>query len=319
MLYAESGRSRRFVGCLKRGKLLEALLEFCREHDITAGTIRAHGVLSDVELANYDPASGEYLSSFEAEECVDLVALTGTISTLGPETIVSASAQLAYALHGQCSVVGGQLRSGYIHYVEFVVDTFDDVKLERGLDPKLGFPAIKSIDRDESAAPAPKVDERVAPSRPAAQPEPQKEEVAPRTFAPTEPSAPPTKPQPEPVPKREPEPKVEPLPPRMEVPPAPKAPRASAADWAAAAAEAKSIVEDIDDDDDDDDVELQSGDILLHPRLGECTVVRVDDDVAAYIRLPQSRKISKLALTLVDLKLAGERNGKRLIKVSPAG
>ena len=64
------------------------------------------------------------------------------------------------------------------------------------------------------------------------------------------------------------------------------------------------------------EVDLTPGDIIIHPRFGECKVVKVEDDTAAWIRMPESKRISKLALTMVKLERVGERGSAKVFRFS---
>ena len=63
-----------------------------------------------------------------------------------------------------------------------------------------------------------------------------------------------------------------------------------------------------------DDPILKAGDILDHPKLGECRVIKVEDDDYAHIRLSRGQ-IRKLALEIVELRFDGQRDGKNVFKV----
>lgn len=74
----------------------------------------------------------------------------------------------------------------------------------------------------------------------------------------------------------------------------------------------KSTLSPADDEEwDDDDLEVEVGDILQHPALGECTVTRVIDDDAVFIRVGRKRP-RKFALRMFDKELVEERDGKNV-------
>jgi predicted DNA-binding protein with PD1-like motif len=321
MLYGNSTVARRVVGRLNVDDALpDSLVDLCREANIRAGWLRGQGILDRVELAQFKPEKGEFVTTFRSDEAVELLSLSGNVSTMGPELVINAYALVAYAAHGQNHVVGGQLKRARAHAVEFVIDVFEDLDLQRGLDPVTGLPLWKSI----VERPGVKAREASAPAKPATAPpsdRPVQSERAPseahppsrvfsgrdsgRTRAADRPprSAAADKPPVRPQAARETEP-------------------ASADAWRQAAKRSEELVRRSRTrletaDFELDDVELEKGDILLHPKLGECTVVRVEDDQAAYIRLPGSRRVSKLALTVVRLERVEDRaDGKRVYKVT---
>lgn len=308
MSYVESFSGHRVVGRLERGaKLPDALEEVCREAGLSAAIVRAEGVLSHVELACFDIESGEYVSCFEADGGFELVALQGNLSMMGSTRILNAHAMLAYNEHGQCRTTGGQLRAATVYSVEFVIEGLDDVVLERSMDAAIQLPVLSRL-------------ESVAPTAATSEPQPQDPVAAPQhepVVAETKPSRATAKETSKPTRPTAPE---MPQPPRREKAPhtpAPKAARASANAWKAAAQRAEEILE-RDETGDEEAIELSPGDILLHPRLGECTVVRVEDESAAYIRLPQTRRISKLALDLVRLEFVETKGRNAVYKVEAA-
>ncbi len=305
MSHVESRQSRKLIGRIEKAdQLPEAFLTLCAEVGADLAVFRAHGTISAVELAVFDVAAGDYVTSFKAEGRFELVNLQGNVSKMGPTPVANAHATIAYVENGQSRVVAGQLRSATSFAVEFVLDTFDDVIVERGMDSETGLPLWTTMMGDETEA--------SPPTTPKA------------TKAPAAPKKPPATPKPkaEAPPRKATRPAV-PMPPELETDSklevADKPKPASKSEWAAAAAKAKNIVESVEEDIDEEPVDLKPGDILLHPRLGDCRVVKVEDEAAVYIRLPKTRRVSKLALHLVRLELVDERKGANVYKVTPRG
>ena len=227
---------------------------------------------------------------------------------LGPTCIINAYVLVAFNSHGHNGVVGGQLRSARVFNVEYVIDVFEDLAMERALDPVTKLPILNKI---ETTVPEPEV---AKPKRPEPVVQLKKTPVEFKRV-PTIESSPPRPSNQPPAEQPEVEPKVDKAP-KAKPPMKPAQPAASKAEWVKAAQRAEKAEEESGFATDDYTiVELEPGDILLHPRLGECEVVRVEDDVAAHIRLPHSRRISKLALTVVRLEPAGERDGAQVYRV----
>lgn len=310
MPFSNSRVSHRIIGRFEKDERLpDALVRLCKSAEIRAGRIQAHGIVSKVELGQYREASSEYEQTFTSSGMSELVSLTGNISMLGRTCIINAYVLVAFNSHGHNGVVGGQLRSAIVFNVEYVIDVFDDLTMERALDPVTKLPILTRIELSEP-------EEEVA--KPTSPPPVVQVKKTPPEFkrvATTEAKSP--RSVNDQAPEEEPEVKTHTEnAPKEEPPKKPAQPAASKADWLKAAQRAKKSPEESGFATDDYPIiDLEPGDILLHPRLGECEVVSVEDDVAAHIRLPHSRRISKLALTVVRLEPAGERNGARVYRV----
>ena len=302
MPYVESTRGRRIIGRMDHGdSITDVLLDACSKAGVSAGMIRMQGILSAVELAVFDSDNGEYVPSFSANGDLELISVQGNISLMGPKAILNTHVTIAYMEHGQNRVVGGQLRAATAYSVEYVIEAFDDVTIERTMDPDTKLPTWNRLEAVEQAEqPAKTSPMRVAESGEPTKPlKPQQNKQTIEASATMDRTAPKTK-------------------------PAMKRPTVD--DWKAAADKAQEKLErprsrpsSIEESGDFEIIELVPGDTLLHPRLGECKVVRVEDDVAAYIRLPKSRRISKLALDLVRLEWVELRDKNNVYKVHAAG
>jgi predicted DNA-binding protein with PD1-like motif len=60
---------------------------------------------------------------------------------------------------------------------------------------------------------------------------------------------------------------------------------------------------------------IESGDILNHPKLGRCHVMKVEDDKYLHIRLPKG-KIRKLSRAIVDIEFVEEQNGTNIFEAN---
>ena len=77
-----------YVLSLRRGEeLVEAIREFCKEYRIDTAFFQAIGAANEVELAWYDLAAKQYVTTFFKED-MELVSLTGNVSTMGNELVV---------------------------------------------------------------------------------------------------------------------------------------------------------------------------------------------------------------------------------------
>jgi predicted DNA-binding protein with PD1-like motif len=58
---------------------------------------------------------------------------------------------------------------------------------------------------------------------------------------------------------------------------------------------------------------IESGDILQHPKLGRCHVMKVEEGQYLHIRLPKG-KIRKLSLSIVDIQFIEDQNGTQIFE-----
>lgn len=139
MKYAISSGARHLVGRLDRGDktddFIEALEEVCNKEHIRAGFFSAVGALSSAELQLYAAETRDYTTCFEVRHdprhALEVVSLTGHISSVGSRSIVRAHASLAYlSLGGQVHVVGGLLRRSRVLMCEYCITFFQDVQMQ---------------------------------------------------------------------------------------------------------------------------------------------------------------------------------------------
>lgn len=289
------------MGRIEQGEdLVETLTDLCREHDVHAGQIQAIGALSHAEIARFDSKAGDYTTVFSGEGDFDLISLSGNVSRLGEQVVLRLESLLSTMGPAGPQVLSGQLRAGRAASVEFVLEIFEDLAMERRLDPDTGRLDVRSIRRTAAPEPVQK-----APATPAA-------------AAPVKKEKPAQKPAPEPPEQEE----------RNE----PEKPIAGKGmSWKDAVGEStevasgkrptksstqaakKASAEDIYADVNFEDPLLEAGDVLEHPKLGSCRVIKVEDGDFAHVRLPRGR-IRKLSLEIVDVEFDREEDGRRVFK-----
>ena len=266
MIYQESTQTRRIVGRLDEGDdCVEALSDFCKEHDIDAAEVRAVGRLDAIEVVRYQADAEEYRPVFEGEGDFDLLNLSGNVSRLGDEIVLRLEVMISAQGPVAPQVITGQLRSARAVEFEFVMDVFEDLELQRKLDRQTGVLALNAIKKTEQA-PAP---------QPAKTPEPT-ERTSPTAGAESTP---------------------EPAGQTPDEPAASSSMEGQSMSWGDAAEASKEKsgadkkaakstgkkngqkkdVESIYGDMDLHGPELDSGDILEHPKLGRCHVMKVED------------------------------------------
>ncbi|QDG51979.1 DNA-binding protein [Persicimonas caeni] len=314
MIFQETTRTRRLLGRIEPGEdLVETLTDLCREHDVHAGQIQAIGALSQAEIARFDAEKGDYTTVFAGEGNFDLISLSGNVSRLGDQVVLRLESLMSVMGPAGPQVLSGQLRAGKAASVEFVLEIFEDLAMERRLDPDSGRLDVRSIRRTQEAKPAPKTPE--APAEPA----------APTPAKPAREEKPVAKPAEKPAREEKPAEKPAAKEPEPQKPIAGKG-----MSWKDAAGESSEVAsgktpsrrskpaettsaEDIYGDIDFEEPLLEPGDILEHPKLGSCRVIKVEEGDFAHVRLPRGR-IRKLSLEIVDVEFDREENGRRVFK-----
>lgn len=282
MLFQESTRVRRIVGRLEEGEeIVEALTDLCREHEVKAAEIRAIGDLSSVEIARFDADNKKYVTEFEGEGSFQIVSLNGNVSMLGDEPALRLETLVSVEGPVGTQVLSGQLRSGVARSCEFVLEIFEDLAMERRLDSETGLLSLKTIRRtQEKAKPAPAAEPATEPAAEQQADEPIEGKGMSWKDAVAEAEEP-----------------------AEEGPSAGK--KAGDSEQRTAA--------DIYGDLSFDDELMEPGDILEHPKLGRCRIMKVEDGEYAHVRLPRG-KIRKLSLEIVDVELEGEEDGRKIFK-----
>lgn len=322
MKYAISSGARHLIGRLdkndKTDDFIEALEEVCNKEHIRAGFFTAVGAMSSAELQLYAAETRDYTTRFEVRHdprnALEVVSLTGHISAVGTRAIVRAHASLAYlSVGGQLHTVGGLLRRSRVLMCEYCITFFHDVQMQckrvQGTDvPMIDFnPAGARGGRD--FLPELPVDTA---SAPAAAPwhvaEPQR---IPEVFAvgkrpaADEPPEPPEPAQPESGATDA----AEDASPHPTEAPAP----ASADMWSAAIAQANPPPP--------GPPEPKIGDVLLHPRFGDCLIISFANPRAVVVQQLESQATHQLSLDefiVRFIKSEGERGRFKLKPLPPA-
>ena len=154
MIVFEPNRTRRIVGRLERGEsVLDALAEIALHRGISSAWFHAMGPLESAELAVYDADTKRHSLPKRVGACT-AVQITGNLSRLGGLPFAHAHALVAPArpegadgsvgVEGAAPVVGallgGELRAARAFAVEFVIESYEDLVLERFPDDATGLP-----------------------------------------------------------------------------------------------------------------------------------------------------------------------------------
>ena len=128
------------MGRLDKGSdVLEGLAEVCRTHQVRAAEVRAVGALEQVVLCEYDQRARQHKAGRRFDAQFEIVSLGGNISERDGKLFVHAKVSLSRERDNGIELVGGQLVSGRVFAVEFVIDVFDDLILRRAPDAQTGL------------------------------------------------------------------------------------------------------------------------------------------------------------------------------------
>lgn len=321
MIFEHSHISHRLIGSLEEGEeLVEVLTALCKKNNVYAAEIRAVGSFQNVELVRFDRQSKQYAEVLNGNGDFELISLQGNVSMMGSELVLRLDGLLSVnGLLGQ-QIVAGQIRSARVNDCEFVVDVFTDVRVSRRLDAQRGLLVMDSISRIETQPAAPAATAVAAAAVATATTERMEALRAPFEKPASQAYSSPQSQNTQPAAPVAPAPVV-----------TPAAAPASSMSWSDAIAksdEAKSSARQaprIGDrrtaapssynfDDEEDEPTMSPGDILDHPKLRRCLVMKVEDDDYAHIRLP-SGKIRKLALAVCEIVYKGEEDGRKIFSV----
>ena len=272
-------RGKRIVGRFKSNEdCVSALTKLCESRSIRAGEVRLSGALKSVELARFDAEARDYVKSHHGGP-VEIVTLRGSVGAIGDQVALRLDALLSAESGFGAQLVSGQLRRGVVDSCEFVLDVFEDLEMKRALEPQSGRLELVEVARTE-AMPEPGDGSSAQVTPPPTQPSLSWGEVSAASDGAS------AKPRPV-ASTRRPEPPAQ--------------------------APSHSILESNEDDFDEDEErpEMKPGDMLEHPKLGRCRIMKVEEDDYAHIRLPRG-KISKLVLDIFDIHYKGEENGRNV-------
>ncbi|MBI2893765.1 MAG: DNA-binding protein [Deltaproteobacteria bacterium] len=140
MIAVESRVGRRIVGRLVPGEdVLRALSEVCRRFKIHAGEIRITGALRSADVCEYEQARRSFRPPRRLEAPMEILSLGGSVSAEGEGLSIQLMLTAARETDSGIQVFGGRLLGAAVFSCEFVVDTWDDLSLERKLDRDTGL------------------------------------------------------------------------------------------------------------------------------------------------------------------------------------
>lgn len=128
----------RFIGKLNYGSdLLEEITEICNKKNIQLGRIEAIGAVQKARLGFYNQQNRGY-QFITIDKPLEIINLTGNISIKDNQPMVHAHVSLA---DDSGNAFGGHLAPGTIVFAcECIIENYDGLRLERGVDDQTGLP-----------------------------------------------------------------------------------------------------------------------------------------------------------------------------------
>jgi predicted DNA-binding protein with PD1-like motif len=118
--------------------LPEALVSFLRDEAVACGWLSGSGVLADVELRAFSAELGGLAVARRVAGPVQAVMIEGSIGLSAGDVSLGLRAVLARETDRGLETIAGEVVAARIIALEARVAAFDDVALERALDPRAG-------------------------------------------------------------------------------------------------------------------------------------------------------------------------------------
>jgi predicted DNA-binding protein with PD1-like motif len=178
MIVFESRLMRRFVGRLERGEeVIGTLQQLCEHERIRAGWIRGTGIFERAEVMDWDAEREAWKAPRRIDGPITVTSLEGNVAIRNGPPFVELRAALVRADKS----TGGVLASARVYALDFAIEVYEDVRLERDEDHQTGLASFKGSS----------VRGVVARAREAPRPEPVAEPVPERPSRAATPSDPP--------------------------------------------------------------------------------------------------------------------------------
>ena len=124
---------------------MPTVLEFCREHGVTAAELRAIGSFETVEVTEYDQAAHAWKASRKLAGGCEILSLVGNVSERGHQPVFHAHVTVMRDTDNGIQVLGGHLVSARVFAVEIVIETFEALVLRRDVDSGTGLALWSSL------------------------------------------------------------------------------------------------------------------------------------------------------------------------------
>lgn len=119
----------------KGQEIMSVLKQFCKEHNITAGTIQGIGAGQNLNIGFFNTKTKQYEVK-NIKDCVEITSLLGNITVKDNEPFIHLHITTADSFH---SVSGGHLLSGEIALTGEIFIKPLNTKLNRVFDPEMGI------------------------------------------------------------------------------------------------------------------------------------------------------------------------------------
>lgn len=123
------------VSIANHTELADSILTFCRDMNITAGSIVGIGAVNEATLRFYNPATKQYDDKTFSEQ-MEVANLTGNVSTMNGEVYTHLHCVLGRADY---SALAGHLLSARLNGACEIVITAFDTPIERYQDEETGL------------------------------------------------------------------------------------------------------------------------------------------------------------------------------------
>lgn len=145
MIVFESRLIRRFVGRLERAEeLIGTLRQLCEHERIRAGWIRGSGIFEWVDLTEWDTDREAWRAPRRVEGPITAVSLEGNVSIRNGPPWVQVHAMLCRQGGPESyETFGGTVSSARVYAIDFAVEVYEDIRLERDEDTSTGLSLFK--------------------------------------------------------------------------------------------------------------------------------------------------------------------------------
>jgi predicted DNA-binding protein with PD1-like motif len=134
-------RERAFALVLQTGDpVMESVLGFAREQELTAASFTAIGALSDARMAWFDWEARDY-EQFAIDEQIEVLTMAGDVA-LGPEGEPQVHAHVVCGRRGG-ETVGGHLVEAHVRPTLEIVLREAPAQLRKRIDPESGLALIR--------------------------------------------------------------------------------------------------------------------------------------------------------------------------------
>ena len=123
------------IRIFKRERIVESIINFCKENNINSGAFYGIGAASRIELMIYQEDKKEYLSKVFNED-LEILSLIGNVAFLDGKHIVHAHITLS---DKDTKAVGGHLKDGVISGTLELFFTDFKTQLNRKYDSETGL------------------------------------------------------------------------------------------------------------------------------------------------------------------------------------